>query len=232
MIYDGTDLRDYFHVGYDRVVLPPVDVATVDVAGRDGSLFQRATLRPLAINAFFRWKKASPDGLSDRRRLVASLLFRRKPCRLVLPDEPDKHYLACVNGSSQLDSLGKNAKAYVTFTCPDPVAFGQTRTRSMTTSASGTIGGTYRTRPVFECTPARGSYFKLTNELTGEFVQVNASFTGAQTLVVDCMTEQATLNGVNYPVTFASDYFSFEPGPYSVRASSGSTEMRWTERWL
>lgn len=232
MIYDGADLRDYFHVGFDRALLPPVEVSTVEVSGRDGALFQRTRLMPLEITAFLRWKKAKASAVPDLRRLAASLLYRDEPRPLVLPDEPDKHYLAVVSGHTALDSLGKNGKAYVTFMCPDPVAFGQTRTCAMATQAEGHVGGTYRTAPTFACRPARGSYYKVTNEATGEFVQVNASFTGDQSLVIDCARQQTTLNGVNYPVTFASDYFSFEPGPFSVRASSGTAEMSWTERWL
>ncbi len=232
MIFDGTDLRDFFHIGFDRSILPSVRVETIDISGRDGAVFQRASLEPLSIPAFFRWKRLQAYDIADRRRLVASLLYREKPCKLILPDEIDKYYMAIIEGSTALDSLSKNSKTYVTFTCPDPVAYGRKVNTTMTTRSKGVVGGTYKTRPIFRCTPATGSYYKITNVKTGEFVQVNASFDGTQALVIDCEQQKTTLNGVNYPVTFTSDYFCFEPGSYEVTANSGSATIEWRERWV
>ena len=61
-------------------------------------------------------------------------------------------------------------------------------------------------------------------------MQVTASLTSSTEVVFDMENEQATVNGENHAVTYDSDYFALQPGANSLRLSSGSGTIEYTER--
>lgn len=95
------------------------------------------------------------------------------------------------------------------------------------------VGGSYETRPVITCRPGGSvSFLKLTNMDTGEFVQINESLTSSSEVVIDMAKEQVTVGGQNHAVTYESDYFALQPGRNSLRLSSGTGTIEWTERHI
>lgn len=92
-------------------------------------------------------------------------------------------------------------------------------------------GGNYRAYPTVTCKPPAGSSWTITNVSTGRFVRVEASFTGAQTVVLDMRAERCTVNGADWPVTVASDFFSLD-GVQQIKTSGGTATLEWEERWL
>ena len=100
-------------------------------------------------------------------------------------------------------------------------------------STSLVVGGSYETRPVVTCKPGGSvSYIRLTNMDTGEYVQITAALTSSSTVVIDMAEEQVTINGANAAVTYESDYFALQPGRNSLRLSSGTGTIEWTERHI
>lgn len=232
IIYDGVDLEKYFRIAYDDCLAPPVQIESLKVPGRNGELFRSSRLGTRSINMRLRLKLRRYQDVAEHRRHLAGLLIKDRPCKLVLGGDPDRYYMAIVEGESELDSLWYTGGAEVTFVCHDPLAYGAMRTRPFASIATGKYAGTYKTAPIFEATPLAGStYYRVTNSLTGEFVQVTHNFDGKTPVLIDCGLQLAKVGGSPTKVAFASDYFYLEPGEYSIGASAPTT-MKWQEVWL
>ena len=96
-----------------------------------------------------------------------------------------------------------------------------------------TVGGSHETYPVITCKPGGSvSYLKLTNMDTGEFVRINESLNTSASVVIDMGEQLVTVNGQNHAVTYESDYFALQPGRNSLRLSSGTGTIEWTERHI
>ena len=76
------------------------------------------------------------------------------------------------------------------------------------------------------------SALRLTNMGTGEFVQIDKAVTASSAVVIDMAAPQATVDGSPAPVTFESDFFPLEPGANSLKLSSGTATVQWTERYV
>jgi len=103
---------------------PPISLVTTDIPGRAGSYYfgqnlgERTITVPLTIAA---------DSMADfpaKKRALMSWLFYDEPKQLVLPDEPDKYYMAKVSGETDIDKLLHVGFGTITFVCPDPIAYG------------------------------------------------------------------------------------------------------------
>ena len=237
MIFNGFDFSPYLRVNPHRSLGPVTSVETETVSGRDGSRLVSARLAEGTVSVDVALRAGAREDMAELRRMLAAALWTGgETARLVLPDDPGRYLLAVVDGESQLDTLWHTGRATITFRCPDPVAYGATRRADMRTRADVYVGGTYRTSPVIEALPAKGSYYRVTLPATGQMVQVNMSFTGAgdQLLTIDCAAQHCDINGSSADpyVTLESDYFDLEPGPATIQASSGSATVRWTERWI
>ncbi len=214
-----------------RQVMPSRRLTRTTVPGMDGCHVADEGLSPLEIEVGVAFWATDEQELADARRELALALSGGEK-RLLLPDEPGRYYLARFEGGGQLDRLFNSPSLTLTFLCADPVAYGASRTATVGTSAATVdAGGTWRARPVVTAKPAKGDYWTLTNVTTGEFVRVEAAFTGSQTVVLDMAKERCTVNGADWPVTLSSDFFAIE-GTQQLKASSGTAEVTWEERWL
>ncbi len=236
MVYNGFDFSPYLRVNPHRGLLPPTSVETEAVPGRDGSRLVSARLSELTIAVDVSLRGRARDDAAELRRMLASALWSPEPAPLVLPDDPGRYLMAVVDGETELSNLWATGEATITFRCPDPVAYGSGREEDMTTSLVVTGGGTYPSRPVIVARPGKGDHYRVTNEATGELIQVDMPFTGTgdQVLTIDCAARHCEVNGASADpyVTLASSYFELSPGTNRLSASEGSATVRWTERWL
>lgn len=170
--------------------------------------------------------------LAELRRQLAKMLYSESEQKLILPDEPDKYYMAIWKGGAELDRLFRFPSATLTFILSDPIARGRERTVTLSTS-NQTVkrGGTFKSFPTITGKPASGSYWTVYNTTTGEFVRVEASFTGSQTVIFDFEKQRCTVNGADHQVLVTSDFFALDE-TQSIKLSSGSATMTWQERWL
>lgn len=231
MTFNGTDLGTWLDCNPSRPIAPETEVYTIDIPGADGARFNTTRLRPLTIGVNVRLRPFE-GGIAELRHLLAALLITDEPKPLTTPDDPTRYHLAILSGKSDLSVLWTTGKANLEFLAPDPVAYGQNREIVMTTSKTVHVGGTYRTSPIIEAHPAKGTYYRISLTNTGEYVQIDRAFSGTETVLIDCSKQQATVNGTNAKVTLASDYFTLTPGKNSLTANSGTAEVSWTERWL
>ncbi len=233
MIFNGNDLSRYLVVeSVSRDLLPKRRLETTEVSAMDGAHVADTGLETLEISVTCRLLAESAADVSDCRRLLAHALHSSTAARLILPDEPDRYYLAWFEGGSAPSGSVRYPQVKLSFLCADPVAYGEAKTATVGTSNTiVSAGGTYKACPVITCKPASGSYWQLTNVTTGDFVRVEAAFTGSQTVVLDMARERCTVNGTDHAVTLTSDFFALD-GTQTLKTSSGTASLEWEERWL
>lgn len=234
MIYNGFDFSPWFDTRLiTRSLMPEYDVETEDLPGRPGERFMRAKLKPLAITVRAKWRARPADDMAALRRTMVARLMCLKEAPLVLDDERHlgMHYMAVLTSPGELDNLWHTGSADLEFTAYDPIAYGATKRGTVGYSTQLMVGGSYETKPVVTCKPGGSvSYLRLTDMDSGKYVQVTASLTSSTEVVFDMENEQATVNGENRAVTYDSDYFALQPGANSLRLSSGSGTIEYTER--
>ena len=236
MIYNGFDFAPWFDTRLvTRSLLPEYEIATRDVPGQPGSRFMRAELKPLTIDVAAAWRARPADDMAALRRLMASRLLCLKEAELWLDDE--RHlglrYMAVLTSPGALDTLWHTGEATLTFTAYDPVAYGAEGRATVSGTSGVQVGGTFRTYPTVTVSPGGStSALRLTNMGTGEFVQIDKAVTASSAVVIDMAAPQATVDGSPAPVTFESDFFPLEPGANSLKLSSGTATVQWTERYV
>ena len=230
--FGGQDLAPYlFPSSVNRSIAPARRLGRTEVPGMDGELVTLDGLEAVELTVRCHLTPRGLDDVSVVRRLLAKMLQGGERA-LRLPDEPGRYVMACYEGGAELSRLSRRPGVDLAFLCADPVAYGQGRSASLTAAAKLVdSGGTYKAWPTVTAKPPRGSYWTLTNATTGEFVRVDAAFTGSQTVVLDMARQRCTVNGADHAVSISSDYFALD-GEQRLMVSSGTATMEWEERWL
>lgn len=215
-----------------RTVAPSRRVERTEVPGMDGELVRFDGLEAVEVMVKGYLTPYGIDQVAKVKRILAKMLTIDEAQALRLPDEPWSYTLAVCTGGAELSRHAHRPKVELSFLCADPVAYGQERTDTLTTTAKTVdSGGTYKVWPVVTAKPASGSYWMLTNVTTGDFVRVDAAFTGSQTVVLDMAKQRCKVNGTDHQVNISSDYFPLD-GEQSLKVSSGTATLEWSERWL
>lgn len=215
-----------------RTVAPSRRVERTEVPGMDGELVRFDGLEAVEVMVKGYLTPYGVDQVAKVKRILAKMLTIDEAQALRLPDEPWSYTLAVYTGGAELSRHAHRPKVELSFLCADPVAYGQERTDTLTTTAKTVdSGGTYKVWPVVTAKPASGSYWMLTNVTTGDFVRVDAAFTGSQTVVLDMAKQRCKVNGTDHQVNISSDYFPLD-GEQSLKVSSGTATLEWSERWL
>ncbi len=233
MIYGGIDLAQWLAVtGVKRTVTASRRLDKTEVPGMDGAHVADGGLEPVEIKVECSMLARSVPDVSDARRALSAALRSTEALPLFLDDEPGRYLMAWYEGGAELGRNAHKPGLTLKFLAADPVAYGEKRTASVGTSGALVVaGGTYRACPTVTCKPASGTYWQVTNINTGDFVRVEESFTGSQTVVLDMAKERCTVNGADHAVTLASDFFALD-GTQTLKTSSGTATLEWEERWL
>lgn len=230
--FGNVDLEQYVSVSaVSRVVSPTRRLTRTSVPGRNGELVHVDGFEAEEITVTAHLRSHSVEGTAKTARALAAALESTEPRPLYLPDEPWDYVLAIYEGGSELSRNAHRPSVDLVFLVPDPVGYGMRRSKEVEGSGILTSGGSYRTWPTVTATPPAGSYWQVTNVGSGEFVRVEADFTGEQEVVVDMGLQRCTVSGYDHAVDVASDFFSIE-GACEVRLSGGSARFEWEERWL
>lgn len=232
MIFGGIDLTPYLLVTkVTRPIVPKVRLDETEVPGMDGTHVRATGLEPVEIAVDCNIVGGSLDEVAEARAVLASALSGGEKA-LVLDDAPERYMLARYRGGAEQGRNAHMPNLTLAFYCADPAAYGQRRSERVTASQRAVAaGGNHRAYPTVTCKPPAGSSWTITNVSTGRFVRVEASFTGAQTVVLDMRAERCTVNGADWPVTVASDFFSLD-GVQQIKTSGGTATLEWEERWL
>ncbi len=230
------DLTNYLAVSsVTRPIMPARRIETTEVPGKDGvyTTIQGLSSLEIVVNAHI-LRRSLPD-VNHLRRILASMMLYEDAQPLRLPDEPWAYHLALYQGGAELTRHVNKPGVKLTFLCTDPIAYGQSRTATVSaTSTKVRTGGTYKAYPIVRATPTTGtSYWRIMNVDTGDYVRVDATSTFASntSIVLDMGLQRCTVNGSNHAVTIDSDYFSIE-GEVQLMSTNGSATLEWEERWL
>lgn len=232
MIFGGIDLTPHLLVTkVTRPIVPKVRLDETEVPGMDGTHVRATGLEPVEIAVDCNIVGGSLDEVAEARAVLASALSGGEKA-LVLDDAPERYMLARYRGGAEQGRNAHMPNLTLGFYCADPAAYGQRRSEQVSASRRAVAaGGNYRAYPTVTCRPPACSSWTITNVSTGRFVRVEASFTGAQTVVLDMRAERCTVNGADWPVTVASDFFSLD-GVQQIKTSGGTATLEWEERWL
>lgn len=230
--FDGNDLSQYILVtDVARQIMPKRRITQTQVPGMDGALVSGVELDPVEVIVSGCILRHTMEGVSRARRELAKALSSKVPAPLCLPDEAGTYLMALYEGGAEPLGLVHAPDVELAFLCADPVAYGQARKQQVSGTSYVDAGGTYPASPVVTVKPPAGSYWQITDVDTGEYVRVDASFTGSQTVVMDFASGRCTINGADHRVDISSDFFRLD-GVTRVKVSAGTATLEWNERWV
>ena len=239
IVFNGHDLSNLVMCRMERPVLPPITVSSQEVGGKHGEHFKRATMKGYDIVVNIWLRSEDRRRVADIRHELAALLWSPEPAPLVLPDDPTHYNLAVLSGETDLGAITSELpETTLLFHVCDPISYGAEHSESLVTGTAKTLvsGGTWPSFPVVTSVLSGGTW-KITNQDTSDYVEVNADTFGAEltagaTLVCDMALERVTINGSDAGVEMLSNFFSLF-GETSVKVSGAtSTTVDWRERCL
>ena len=160
--------KDYVQmlVGRKRPTWSPIKRKLLKVPHRPGAYFINTETeeRRIDVPLFISAKKDIAD-LQKIKEDLSDWLYTEEPVELIFDDEPDRTYLAFVDGSLDLDELVNKGRGVVSFICPMPYKLGATKTSefvqswSTETTAYLTNKGSVEAPPVIEIEVKKPSTF-------------------------------------------------------------------------
>lgn len=182
---------------------------------------------------------------AERRDKFATLgqwLMVNEPKQLILPDTPDRYYLAVPQGALELNRGFDAEYASLTFTLTDPIACSTTAHTVASTDgvASFTVGGT---APTYVKVTANSALPSDTNNYwgvkkttssydVGMRADIGASTTGRK-VVIDSEKRTFRVGNGYVAMDLLSDWLTFDPGSNKLYLNYGSGEftVEWRDRW-
>lgn len=237
LTYDGHDFGSLFAYGDPEISMLNATPDMREVSGRDGAAFvgMRYGTSTVAFTV------EVEGGAATRRNAFSTLgawLKVDEPKQLVLPDTPDRYYLAVPSGAVEVTRAMGAEYATVTFELADPVAYGLYKTDTLDSggSKSITVGGT---APTWLRVVANSAVRNSTSLVWGvkvdnaEFVHVATGSASARKVEIDCQARTCKVaNALTLP-TLDSTWLELVPGTHTVSMDNGtgSAALYWYERW-
>ena len=237
-MFNGFELSRHFIVSDLRNALLPRTIDTVDVPGRDGSLFTGARLQPRSISLKLTVRDKTIAGMQAAARTLAAILAVDEPAPLMMSVDGGLYYMAIPNGSAE-GMRYRNAIVYdVEFVVPDPVAYGIERTVTVPSGGSVTfeVGGTYPTMPLVSASAAAngsGGFWRVRLDDDDYLIATIPNGVSTAPVVADCGARTLKVNGNVALLQPNADWLVFSPGQHTlVMTGSGAATVTYAERWL
>ena len=237
LIFDGHSFGELFIYGDPKISILSSNAKYAQSDSKDGSIVIGKSWSNSAVTFTI-----VATGTADERRNAFSTLGMwldvDEPKKLVLPDTPDRYYMAIPNGSIDLTRYIEAETASVTFDIVDPIAYGREVTVTVPSGGSVTfnVGGTYKTRPRISATATRNSSslvygLKLDN---ANYIHVATGSASARTVSIDCEKRTCIVNSSVSMITLDSNWLEFAPGGHTLAMDNGTGDATVTyfERWL
>lgn len=230
-LFGGEDLGRYLLVQSETKHVMPSRRLNQQ-AKNDGEYIAAYGLEPYDLKVKVSVLDRDLEKVTETVHNLAKMLYKEPNQKLILPSDRGRYRLATYKGGDELSRLMLYPSTTLTFRISDPVFYGRKRTTTVGTSQTTLKrGGTYKSYPTVTVKPSSSSYWTLYNVTTGEFVRVEASFTGSQMVILDFENQRCTVNGTDHAVTLESDFFALG-GTQTLTCSSGTATITWQERWL
>jgi predicted phage tail component-like protein len=237
MTFNGVSSDAYPYLKILKVghsVLPSSNISMVDVAGRAGSYFVYKRLGTRTIEVEVAIVGTSQSYFRSKVRELADWLDVDKPTALSFSEDPTISYYAIVDGDTSIDQILAIGTGTIKFICPDPFAYGASRTVSLVTGPNTvTYNGTADAYPVMTVTfSSAQTSFEVSNGT--EKIHIDADLATTSTLVIDFSLGKITINDVLNMQTLSldSDFFPLKKGTNTLTVSAGANvSMTYNERF-
>ena len=235
--FDGHDLESLFTCGDPEISILNTVPDLREVSGRHGSAFAGLTYGTSTV-AF---TVAAVGTALERRNAFSTLgswLMVSEPKRLVLPDTPDRYYLAVPSGPVELERGIGGELAQLAFELTDPVAYGAYRTASLPSAGSVSIG-VGGTAPTFLRVAATSAVRNSSSLVWGviadsaDFIHVATGSASSRKVEIDGDVRTCKVAGALSLPTLDSTWIELSPGAHTVRMDNGTgaATLSWYERW-
>lgn len=119
--FAGKKIPDFVKVNkIGFTILPSVETKTLKVQGRAGVLDYGTELGERKIFAEITIITPKANEVLKYSTILAEWLFHTELQELILDDEPDKKYMARIEGDTAIDEMLQTGTGTLTFTCPSP----------------------------------------------------------------------------------------------------------------
>ncbi len=237
VIFDGHDLSELFDIGNPEITIANAMPDMRETSGRNGSIFVGTKYGNSTVKFAFAIN-GSPDERRDALSILGMWLNVDEPKKLVLPDTPDRFYMAVPKGAITLNRAIGAEHASLTFELVDPVAYGREVEFTVPSGGSVTfnVAGTFNAKPRITASAVRNSSALVWGLLLDDdgFIQVDTGSDSARTLSIDCDRRTCIVNDEASLITLDSDWLEFAPGTHTLEMEygTGAATVRYYERWL
>lgn len=235
MYFDGINLKNYFKIlDIRRNILPPHTILKHSIPGRAGSIVSGSKLEEGSIEVDIELKGKSKPHLRTIINELAPILSSGKPKKLIFTDEPDKYYLAVLEGGTPLREFYTYGLATLIFLVPDPVRYGKKVTIPIEEGDLTFYNlGTYKTKGLLTMKLINNKV-RVSNKNTGEFIELSSYYNKGNVVTIDFKNEYIMMNGYSVmdDLILESDFFHFSVGPNTISVVGGPGEIAFRERWL
>ena len=237
VLFDGHDLSDVVDVGVPNMDALASSVSYETVPGRNGKVVTERKWDARDVE-FEIYVHGDPEERREAVSVLAMWLDVSEAKRLVLPDWPDRAYMAIQDGKVSPSRLVEDEVGTLRFTITDPVAYGRTHSATVPSGGSVTlhVGGTYKTSPRIRGTVTRDASSECWGVRLdeGKYLRVETGAAGPVAVELDCDGCTCTVAGATTLPTLESDWLELEPGEHVLEndLGSGSVTVEWEERWL
>ncbi len=158
--------KNYLFVllGFSRPAWAPIERDILKVPAKAGGyLLQTNTdVRTIKVPVIL---KSSAATMQKTKEDLANWLVTDNPCELIFDDEPDRTYMAVINGEDSLEELIFRGKGELIFICPNPYKLGAVQTKQFQNNVDGNLQadinnpGSVESNPVIDITVGAQSPF-------------------------------------------------------------------------
>ena len=220
-----------------RPMLPDQNDNYLQIPGRHGSYFFNRELSDRIIEIDCALTEDTIEGLRNKLRQIAAWLYVDEQKPLTFVDEPDKYYLAKLDGAIDVEQIIAIGQFTLRFRC-DPFAYGEEINEFFEGDTVVVNNpGTFDALPVFEATfTATASEWKAS--LGTKYVRIVYDFHVGDKLTVNCDTGTVLINegrALDKLDWQNSEFFALPPGPNTLTITpSGvcAASVTFIPRWL
>lgn len=236
VIFDGHDLGELFVCGDPKITVFAHKLKTDEADNRNGSAVLGRTWGNGNVT-FSIGVHGSAHERRDRLSTLAAWLDVDTEKPLVLPDTPERYYMAMPDGDVTPDRYIDGEIAQLTFKLVDPIAYGRERTVTVPSGGSVefTVGGTSPTAPLITASAVRNASSQVWGLRLdeGDFVHVATGAAAARAVEIDCGARTLTVTGAVSVPTLDSDWLVLKPGKHTLRMDNGTgaATVTFRERW-
>ena len=158
--------KDYIFIlmGFNRPAWSPVERDILKVPSKAGGYLLQTNTNVRTIEVPVIIRAGSQSEMQKMKEDLADWLVTDQPCELIFDDEPDRTYMAVIDGEADIDELIFRGKGKITFVCPMPYKLGAIKTEVMLVQnqelkAAFKNKGTVETTPIIDIEVANPSPF-------------------------------------------------------------------------